>query len=100
VYKRQENSLRQAYDRNNIPPQERSNQPLTQGRYEWIDKQQLAVIELHYSNNPMRVMRVVGIENDELISISCVSPTGTPLDIHAKTGECAESIAEQFNLNL
>jgi hypothetical protein len=92
-----EKSLHEAYERNKIPQQERLSQARTIGRYEWIDGRQLAVIDLSYSANPIRVMRVVGIEADQVVTISCISPLGAPLDIHAKTGECAEALAKHFH---
>jgi hypothetical protein len=91
-------SLQKAYDRNNIPADERINTPQVNGRYEWVGEHQLAVIDLSYSNNPMRVMRIVGIEADEIITINCISPTGIPLKITAPEDECSEAIAEQFKL--
>jgi hypothetical protein len=91
-------SLKKAYDRNKIPASERISKPLTQGRYEWIGKKQLAVIDLSYQNNPMRVMRVVGIEADQIITINCISPTGTPLKLTTPKDKCSEAISEQFNL--
>jgi hypothetical protein len=91
-----EKSLQQAYERNNIPPSERHSHARASGRYEWIGKHQLAVIDLSYSANPMRVMRVAGIDEDKLLTISCISPRGAPMDIHAESGECAEAIARHF----
>jgi hypothetical protein len=93
-----ERSLQQTYERNNIPSQERVSHAQANGHYEWIGERQLAVIDLTYTANPMRVMRVVGIENDQLVTISCISPYGENLDIRAKTGDCAEAIAEHFQL--
>ena len=91
-----ETSLQQAYERNKIPPQERISHAEAVGRYEWIGDRQLAVIELSYSANPMRVTRIVGIEQDRLISISCISPRGDQQDLHAATGECAETLRRRF----
>ncbi|MCG7955060.1 MAG: hypothetical protein JAY91_06030, partial [Candidatus Thiodiazotropha endolucinida] len=91
-------SLSQAYDRNNIPATERISKPRAAGRYEWVGDQQLAVIDLSYSNSPMRVMRVVGIEADQMITINCISPTGIPLKMTAPEDECSNAIAEQFKL--
>ncbi|MBV2093112.1 MAG: hypothetical protein KUF72_19700 [Candidatus Thiodiazotropha sp. (ex Ctena orbiculata)] len=91
-------SLSQAYDRNNIPAAERISIPQAVGRYEWFGDKQLAVIDLSYSYNPMRVMRVVGIEADQMVTINCISPTGIPLKMTAPEDECSEAIAEQFNL--
>jgi hypothetical protein len=93
-------SLKQAYDRNNIPAEERISKPQVEGRYEWIGEKQLAIIDLSYSNNPMRVMRVVGIERDEIITINCISPTGSSIKITAPEDECSETIAEHFKLQL
>ncbi|MEJ2455724.1 MAG: hypothetical protein P8103_16425 [Candidatus Thiodiazotropha sp.] len=91
-----EASLQQAYDRNNIPAQERTSHAKANGRYEWIGERQLAVIDLSYSANPMRVMRVVGLADDRLLTISCISPQGAPLAFDADSGECAEAIAAHF----
>ncbi|MEW8255265.1 MAG: hypothetical protein AB2747_12980 [Candidatus Thiodiazotropha taylori] len=91
-------SLSQAYDRNNVPAAERISKPRAEGRYEWIGDQQLAVIDLSYSNNPMRVMRVVGLEADQMITINCISPAGIPLKMTAPEDECSNAIAEQFKL--
>ncbi|MCG7899898.1 MAG: hypothetical protein JAY85_15755 [Candidatus Thiodiazotropha weberae] len=91
-------SLSQAYDRNNIPAAERISKPQAVGRYEWMGDKQLAVIDLSYSYNPMRVMRVVGIEADQMVTINCISPSGIPLKMRASEDECSEAIAEQFNL--
>ncbi|MES9940381.1 MAG: hypothetical protein ABW105_00630 [Candidatus Thiodiazotropha sp. 6PLUC1] len=93
-----EQSLQQTYDRNNIPQHERFSHAQAKGHYEWIGERQLAVIDLIYSNNPMRVMRVVGIEGDQLVTISCISPQGAQLDINSETGDCAEAISKHFQL--
>ena len=91
-----ERNVQQAYERNNIPPQERISHAEAQGRYEWYGEHQLAVIDLSYSANPMRVMRVVGLTGDLLVTISCISPLGAPLEFAASTGECAEALADRF----
>ncbi len=91
-----EASLQQAYDRNNIPPRERISHAMASGRYERHGEHQLAVIDLSYSANPMRVMRVVGITEDRLLTISCISPQGAPVAFDAANGECAEAIAAHF----
>ncbi|MES9851562.1 MAG: hypothetical protein ABW170_06980 [Candidatus Thiodiazotropha sp. L084R] len=93
-----EQSLQQAYDNNNIPQQERVSHAQAKGHYEWIGERQLAVIDLIYSPNPMRVMRVVGIDGDQLVTISCISPQGIHLDINVETGDCAEAISKHFQL--
>jgi hypothetical protein len=90
--------LQQAYERNRVPPEERFSHAQTSGRYELIGSHRLAVIDLSYSANPMRVMRVVGIDGDRLVTISCISPRGAPLEIHTESGECAESITKYFHL--
>ncbi|MEJ2613038.1 MAG: hypothetical protein P8179_24035, partial [Candidatus Thiodiazotropha sp.] len=51
-----------------------------------------------YVEIPMRVMRVVGIEADQIITINCISPTGTPLKLTTPKDKCSEAISEQFNL--
>jgi hypothetical protein len=84
----------EAYDRNNIPPSGRINHAMTSGRYEQLGNRRLAIIELTYSDNPMKVIRIIGIENDRLITISCISPLGVPLSPFATTGECAESVRQ------
>ncbi|MES9832642.1 MAG: hypothetical protein ABW139_10420 [Candidatus Thiodiazotropha sp. DIVDIV] len=93
-----EQSLQHAYDNNNIPQQERVSHAQAKGHYEWIGERQLAVIDLIYSPNPMRVMRVVGIDGDQLVTISCISPQGIHLDINVETGDCAEAISKHFKL--
>jgi hypothetical protein len=90
--------LHDAYERNRTPTEERFSHAQTSGRYEWIGARRLAVIDLSYSANPMRVMRVVGIDGDRLVTVSCISPRGAPLDIHAESGECAEALAKHFHL--
>jgi len=92
-----EQSLQQAYARNNIPPAERLSQARTEGRYEWIGDRQLAVVELSYSANPMRVTRVVGIVGDRLVTVSCISPQGEPTDLQAAEGECAQALRSHFS---
>ncbi|MCU7850721.1 MAG: hypothetical protein KZQ80_00765 [Candidatus Thiodiazotropha sp. (ex Monitilora ramsayi)] len=91
-----EQRLVQAYERNNIPPHERFSHAETQGRYETVGNYRLAVIDLSYNASPMRVKRIVGIAQDQLITISCISPQGKPLDIHAVEGECAEAVKGNF----
>jgi hypothetical protein len=91
-----EDRLIQAYERNNIPPQERYSHAEASGRYELAGSRKLAVIDLSYSANPMRVMRVVGIVENKLITLSCLSPQGAPLVFAAKEGECADAIVEHF----
>jgi hypothetical protein len=91
--------LQEAYERNRVPPAERFSHAQTSGSYELLGGRQLAVINLSYSANPMRVMRVVGIDAERLVTISCISPRGAPLDIHATSGECAEAIIKHFHLD-
>lgn len=87
-------SLLQAYERNNIPARERINHARTEGHYAWLGKRQLAVVDISYSANPMRVVRIVGIEQDRLITISCISPRGEPVDLRDEDGECGRSIKQ------
>jgi hypothetical protein len=89
-----EQRLTEAYERNNIPPSERISHPITNGRYEQQSNRRLAIIDLSYSDNPMKVTRIVGIENDRIITISCISPQGKPIDPFAVSGECAESVRQ------
>jgi hypothetical protein len=91
-----EQNLVEYYDRNKTPPTARYSHAQTSGRYELFGKRQLAVVDLSYSANPMRVLRIVGIEQDRLITISCISPKGEPLEIHDKEGDCGSAIAEHF----
>ncbi|MGD8912175.1 MAG: hypothetical protein PVJ68_05440 [Candidatus Thiodiazotropha sp.] len=91
-----EQQLIKTYERNNIPPSERISHAMTSGQYEQRGKRRLAIIELTYSDNPMKVTRVVGIENDQIVTISCISPQGAPVDPFAATGECAESVRQQL----
>jgi hypothetical protein len=93
-----EQSLQQAYDRNNIPQQDRNSKPQISGRYEWMGKHQLAVIDLSYSANPMRVIKIVGVEGEQLISISCISPIGDVIDLRDDSGECSNAIKKEFHL--
>ncbi|MEL0583394.1 MAG: hypothetical protein AAES65_00700 [Candidatus Thiodiazotropha sp. (ex. Lucinoma kazani)] len=91
-----EKNLIQYYDRDNTPTGERVNHAQTSGRYEWLGRQQIAVVDLSYSANPIQVMRVVGIEQNSLITISCISPYGEPLDLHNMESECGRTVKLQF----
>jgi hypothetical protein len=91
-----EERLVKTYERNNIPPHERFSHAEVSGRYESLGNRLLAVVDLSYSANPMRVMRVVGLAGDKLVTVSCLSPHGEPLVFEAKEGECAEAIATHF----
>ncbi len=85
-----EQKLVQAYERNNIPEVERYSHAQAEGRYEQLDGRRLAIIDLSYSANPMRVTRIAGIVQDQLITISCISPHGEPLEFASGEGHCAE----------
>lgn len=87
-----ETRLTEVYDRNHVPPAERKSHAVTSGRYEQQGGRRLAVIELSYSRNPMRVTRIVGIEGKQLITVSCISPLGEPVDPFSETGDCAEGV--------
>jgi hypothetical protein len=93
-----EQRLIEAYNRNRIPTAERNSHANTSGRYEQNGSHTLAIVELSYSGNPMRVTRIVGIRDDRLITISCISPRGEPIDPFAATGECAESVRKHLPL--
>lgn len=88
--------LDEAYERNHIAPAERTSRAVTDGRYAQRGGRPLAVIELSYSGNPMRVTRIVGIVDDRLVTVSCISPRGAPVEPFAGTGECAEGVSRHF----
>lgn len=91
-----EQRLVDAYARNNIPEAERYSHAKTEGRFEQLGKYRLAVIDLSYSANPMRVTRLVGIVKDQLITISCISPRGAPLEYTSGESHCAEVVGYHF----
>jgi hypothetical protein len=88
--------LEARYESNKVPHQERISRAETSGRYEHLGDHRLAVIDLSYSANPMRVTRVVGIQQDRLITISCISPMGEPIDLLDEEGECSQAVREHF----
>ncbi|MET0091331.1 MAG: hypothetical protein ABW068_15160 [Candidatus Thiodiazotropha sp.] len=88
--------VQEAYTRNNIPPEQRISHARAEGRFEHYARHRLAVVELSYSANPMRVMRVVGIDQDRLISISCIAPQGEVLDLFDGESDCGRSVAGYF----
>lgn len=90
--------LQQAYEKNGVPPDQRFSHAQTSGRYEWLSEQQLAVIDLSYSAHRMRVTHVVGLVDDQQVTISCISPEGAPVALVGEEGECAQVIAREFKL--
>jgi hypothetical protein len=88
--------LEARYESNKIPARERISRAETSGHYEQFGGHRLAVIDLTYSANPMRVSRIIGIQEDRLISISCISPTGAPIDLLDEQGECGQALARHF----
>ena len=91
-----EHSLQQAYERNKVPPAERYSHAHTSGRYEMLGKYKLAVIDLSYSANPMRVTRIVGIAQDRIVTISCISPKGEPVELRDGKSKCGQTIEDHF----
>ncbi len=91
-----EKKLMDAYERNNIPEAERNSHAKAEGRFEQFGDHRLAIIDLSYSANPMRVSRLVGIVQDELITISCISPLGAPPVYASGESHCAEVVAYHF----
>ena len=91
-----EHSLQQAYERNKVPAAERYSHAHTSGRYEWLGKHKLAVIDLSYSANPMRVTRIVGIAQDRIITISCISPKGEPIELQDGRSKCSRTVEDHF----
>jgi hypothetical protein len=89
--------LTETYERNKVPPAERYSHATADGRYAQVGGRRLAVIELSYSRNPMRVTRIIGIEEGQLVTVSCISPRGAPIDPFAETGECAEGVREHLS---
>ena len=90
--------LQEAYELNRVPPDQRYSQAQASGRYEWLGERQLAIVDLSYSANPMRVMQVVGLINDQQVTVSCISPKGAPLVLSGGEGECAQVVAKAFEL--
>ncbi|MEJ2402957.1 MAG: hypothetical protein P8171_01510 [Candidatus Thiodiazotropha sp.] len=88
--------VQEAYTRNNIPPEQRISHAQAEGRFEKYASHRLAVVELGYTANPMRVLRIVGIEQDRLISLSCISPHGEALDLFNKESDCGRGVASYF----
>ena len=93
-----ENRLIQAYEKNRIPPSERNSHALTEGRFQQFGDQRLAVIDLSYSENSMRVTRIVGLVQDRLITISCISPLGKPVNFLSGESHCAQAVQQKFSL--
>ncbi len=88
--------VQEAYTRNNIPPDQRISHARAEGRFEHYAKHRLAVVELSYTANPMRVLRVVGIDEDRLISISCIAPQGEVLDLFDGESDCGRGVTAYF----
>ncbi len=88
--------VREAYTRNNIPPEQRTSHALAEGRFEAYGSHRLAIVELGYTANPMRVLRIVGIEQDRLISLSCIAPHGEVLDLFDRESDCGRDVASYF----
>lgn len=91
-----EQSAQHAYERNNVPPEERYSHARTSGHYEWMGKRKLAIVDLSYSANPMRVTRIVGIAQDSIVTISCISPHGEPVDLRDAASECGGAVRQHF----
>ncbi|MET0066236.1 MAG: hypothetical protein ABW076_07810 [Candidatus Thiodiazotropha sp.] len=88
--------VQEAYARNNIPPEQRISHARAEGRFEDYATHRLAVVELSYSANPMRVLRIVGIRQDRIISISCIAPSGETLDLFDLESDCGRGVATYF----
>lgn len=94
-----ENRLTQAYERNRIPPSERNSHAITEGRFQQFGEHRLAVIDLSYSGNSMRVTRIVGLVQDRLITVSCIAPLGKPVNFLSGEGHCAQAVQQKFSLS-
>jgi hypothetical protein len=88
--------LAEVYERNKIPQAERYSRAKTEGRFDQLGNHRLAIIDLSYTANPLRVTRLVGIVQDQLISISCVSPGGATVVYASGESHCAEVVRYHF----
>ncbi len=88
--------LAETYERNGVPPERQTGRAHVESRYRERDGEKLAVIDLAYSGNPVRVARVVGLEGDEVVTVSCTSSTGAPIDAFDTGTACGQAVHDIF----
>lgn len=88
--------LAESYERNGVALEARVSEPRLRSRYLDTQAGRLAVIEIAYTGSPIRVTRVTGLVNDELITVSCTSPEGAPYDVVSPDDECGRHVHETF----
>jgi hypothetical protein len=91
----QEN-LNSLYQRNEVPQRDRTGKVQVRSRYLMSEGRKLAVIYLAYTGNPVRVARVSGLKGDSLVTVSCTSPDGAPIEILDPKSDCGRTVNRVF----
>lgn len=88
--------LTKTYDSNKVSPERRTSRARVSSRYIQIDGKKLAVVDLGYTGNAVRVARMTGLKGGEMVTVSCTSPDGAPIRILEPQSACAEAVRDVF----
>ncbi|SCZ66453.1 hypothetical protein [Thiohalomonas denitrificans] len=88
--------LAETYERNRVPPEGRRGRAHVDARYVEAGGKRLAIVDLAYTGNPVRVARVVGLAGKELVTVSCTSPDGAPIQVLDPGSACGKVVQEAF----
>ncbi|RDH89416.1 MAG: hypothetical protein DIZ77_15845 [endosymbiont of Seepiophila jonesi] len=91
--------LQQAYERNNIPQQQRNGRARVSGQYIRLHSRKLALLDLSYTTGPVRVTRITGLKAPSIVSISCVSASGKAFDISDIENKCGQAVEQIFGMD-
>ena len=88
--------LTETYDSNKVSPERRTSRARVNSRYIQIDGKKLAFVDLGYTGNAVRVARITGFKRGEMVTVSCTSPDGAPIQIIEPQSACAEAVRDVF----
>lgn len=88
--------LDETYAKNEVPPQYRTNRAEVTSSFLQVEGKKLAVVNLRYTGAPIHVARVTGIEDGQLVTVSCTDPRGAPINPLDPEGACEEVVIETF----
>ena len=91
-----EENLKKVYERNEVPQRERASKVQVHSRYLMSEGRKLAVVYLAYTGSAVRVVRVSGLNGKSLVTVSCTSPTGAPVEILDPGSDCGQTVNRIF----
>lgn len=88
--------LDESYARNEVPPEARVSEPRLASSFVTIGGKRLALVTIAYTGFPLRVARVTGLRDGELVTVSCTSPGGAAPEPTDPESECGQVVQREL----